>query len=101
VFSYASVVDGGGAGANKQCIHTCGDRHVGRGGVRTLVSDALCAVSCCAGDAGPKPDEPEAAAVSAAALAFFRNRASAPRDMSAAATVQFRAACDAVLAQVY
>lgn len=53
------------------------------------------------GDAGPKPDEPEAAAVSAAALAFFRNRASAPRDMSAAATVQFRAACDAVLAQVY
>lgn len=60
-----------------------------------------CAVLCCAGDAGPKPDEPEAAAVSAAALAFFRNRASAPRDMSAAATVQFRAACDAVLAQVY
>lgn len=58
-------------------------------------------VLCCAGDAGPKPDEPEAAAVSAAALAFFRNRASAPRDMSAAATVQFRAACDAVLAQVY
>jgi hypothetical protein len=59
---------------------------------------------CCAvpsGDAGPKPDEPEAAAVSVAALAFFRNRASAPRDMSAAATVQFRAACDAVLAQVY
>lgn len=60
-----------------------------------------CAVLCCAGDAGPKPDEPEAAAVSAACLAFFRNRASAPRDMSAAATVQFRAACDAVLAQVY
>jgi hypothetical protein len=39
--------------------------------------------------------------VSAAALAFFRNRASAPRDMSAAATVQFRAACDAVLGHVY
>jgi hypothetical protein len=53
------------------------------------------------GDPGPKPTEPEAAAVSAAALAFFRNRASAPRDMSAAATVQFRAACDAVLAHVY
>jgi glutathione S-transferase len=53
------------------------------------------------GSAGPRVAEPEAAAVGAAALAFFRNRASAPRDMSAAATVQFRAACDAVLADIY
>uniref|UniRef100_A0A383VDH2 GST N-terminal domain-containing protein n=1 Tax=Tetradesmus obliquus TaxID=3088 RepID=A0A383VDH2_TETOB len=53
------------------------------------------------GSAGPRVTEPEAAAVGAAALAFFRNRASAPRDMSAAATVQFRAACDAVLADIY
>jgi hypothetical protein len=66
----------------------------------TLTKTRSCVVHD-AGDAGPKPEEPEAAAVSAAALAFFRNRASAPRDMSAAATVQFRAACDAVLAQVY
>eukprot|EP00879_Flechtneria_rotunda_P017240 GHRR01018061.1.p1 GENE.GHRR01018061.1~~GHRR01018061.1.p1 ORF type:complete len:536 (+),score=226.49 GHRR01018061.1:832-2439(+) len=53
------------------------------------------------GKAGPKAEEREAAAVGAAGLAFFRNRASAPRDMSAAATVQFRAACDAVLADMY
>jgi glutathione S-transferase len=65
-----------------------------------LVLDQLCNMLL-TGDPGPKADDPEAAAVGTAALAFFRNRASAPRDMSAAATVQFRAACDALLAQLY
>jgi hypothetical protein len=37
------------------------------------------------------------AAVGAAALAFFRSRASAPRDLSAAACDELRAACAAVL----
>jgi glutathione S-transferase len=50
---------------------------------------------------GPKADQPEAAAIGAAALAFFRNRASAPRDMSAAAADRFRSACDAVLQDIY
>lgn len=62
--------------------------------------DKLCGMLL-TGEPGPKAEDDEAAAVGAAALAFFRNRASAPRDMSAAATVQFRAACDAVLAHVY
>jgi hypothetical protein len=62
--------------------------------------DKLCSMLL-TGEPGPKAEDDEAAAVGAAALAFFRNRASAPRDMSAAATVQFRAACDAVLAHVY
>jgi hypothetical protein len=50
---------------------------------------------------GPKADAPEAAAIGAASLAFFRNRASAPRDMSALAAERFRAACDAVLMDIY
>ncbi|GBG00177.1 glutathione S-transferase [Raphidocelis subcapitata] len=53
------------------------------------------------GNMGPKADAPEAAAIGAAALAFFRNRASAPRDMSATAAERFRAACDAVLMDIY
>ncbi|MEW5313638.1 MAG: hypothetical protein WDW38_005190 [Sanguina aurantia] len=43
----------------------------------------------------------EQAAVGAAALAFFHNRASAPRDMSAAAVVELRAACMAVMRELY
>ncbi|KIZ07611.1 glutathione S-transferase [Monoraphidium neglectum] len=53
------------------------------------------------GNAGPKADDPEAAAIGAASLAFFRNRASAPRDMSATAAERFRAACDKVLLDIY
>ncbi len=53
------------------------------------------------GAMGPKAEDPEAAAIGAAALAFFRNRASAPRDMSATAAERFRAACDAVLRDIY
>mmetsp|Transcript_24579 Transcript_24579/g.53637 ORF Transcript_24579/g.53637 Transcript_24579/m.53637 type:complete len:87 (-) Transcript_24579:242-502(-) len=40
-------------------------------------------------------------AIAAAALAFVRNRVSAPRDMSAAAAIEFRAAADKLLAGVY
>lgn len=47
------------------------------------------------------PDDAEAAALGAPALAFFRNRASAPRDMSGAAVEQLRAACDALLMHMY
>lgn len=89
----------------------CADCAVSINGQRSQVSpavrnavhlhlDRLCNMLL-TGNAGPKAERPEAAAIGAAALAFFRNRASAPRDMSAAATVQFRAACDAVLADIY
>lgn len=80
-----------------------GNRPVIAGAVRAAVErhlDRLCRLLL-SGNAGPKAEDVEAAAVGAAALAFFRNRASAPRDMSAAATVVFRAACDEVLKQVY
>lgn len=55
------------------------------------------------GDAGTplSPELREQAAVGAAALAFFHNRASAPRDMSAAAVVELRAACMAVMRELY
>jgi muconolactone delta-isomerase len=53
------------------------------------------------GQTGPKPEMREAAAVSTAAMAFFRNRASSPRDMTAAAAEQFRAACDHLLKDIY
>jgi len=53
------------------------------------------------GSMGPKADHPEAAAIGAAAIAFFRNRASAPRDMSASAAERFRSACDLLLMDIY
>jgi hypothetical protein len=40
-------------------------------------------------------------ATGAAALAFVRNRVSAPRDMSSEAATQFRAAADALLLSIY
>ena len=53
------------------------------------------------GRPGPQAMSPEAAAVGSAALAFFRNRASAPRDVSAAAAEKLRAACDEALRTIY
>lgn len=54
-----------------------------------------------AGDPGPKNLDAEARAVEAASLAYFRNRASAPRDLSANACQQLRDACVAVLQDAY
>lgn len=59
---------------------------------------------CCqllTGNPGPQAPQAEAKSMGAAALAFFRNRASSPRDMSAAGTEEFRTACDAVLADIF
>lgn len=44
---------------------------------------------------------PKSAAVGAAAIAFLRSRVSSPRDMSAAAADQLRAACDTMLSNMY
>ena len=53
------------------------------------------------GDAGPSPASKEAVALQVACLAYFRNLGSAPRDMSAAAMVELRAACDHVVQAAY
>ncbi|KAL3147580.1 glutathione s-transferase [Trebouxia sp. C0009 RCD-2024] len=53
------------------------------------------------GEPGPKNPDAEARAVEAASLAYFRNRASAPRDLSANACQQLRDACLAVLQDAY
>ena len=54
-----------------------------------------------AGQPGAKHEHLEANALGSAALAFFHNRASAPRDLSAAAAEQLRAACLKVLISMY
>lgn len=43
----------------------------------------------------------ESAAVQVAMLAYFRNLGTAPRDMTAGAMTQLRAACDAVISRSY
>ena len=55
----------------------------------------------CAGTAGPRHPDLEAAPLGSAALTFFAQRASAPRDLSAAAAHELRAACYAVLKDMY
>jgi glutathione S-transferase len=45
--------------------------------------------------------DPKVAAIGAIALAFLRNRASAPRDMSAGAAVAFRSAIDMLMRSLY
>lgn len=55
----------------------------------------------CAGNPGERHDCKEACAIGSAALVFFRNRASAPRDMSAAAAHELREACSAVLDDMF
>lgn len=54
-----------------------------------------------AGKPGPKNEDAEGRAVEAASMAYFRNRASAPRDLSANACEQLRNACLAVLQDAY
>ena len=49
------------------------------------------------GSVGAKHADAQGRAIGAATLAYWRNRASSPRDMSALAASEMRAACDAVL----
>jgi len=72
-------------------------------GIPEAVEAALLWVSryLLTGDSARPTLELEGAAVSAVALAYFRNRASAPRDMSARAAEQLRAACDHLLTRVF
>ena len=53
------------------------------------------------GDPGLSPRSKEAVAVQVAALAYFRNLGTSPRDMSAAAMDELRAACDVVIQAAY
>ncbi|KAK9829557.1 hypothetical protein WJX72_006479 [[Myrmecia] bisecta] len=53
------------------------------------------------GSPGPRHAAPEANAIGSAALAFFRNRASSPRDLSAAACHELREACLEVLKDMF
>eukprot|EP00884_Botryococcus_braunii_P008653 jgi/Botrbrau1/1778/Bobra.0217s0033.1 len=53
------------------------------------------------GDAGSPYPEKEGNAVGSAAVAFFRNRASSPRDLSGPACAELRNACDEVLKNMY
>lgn len=52
-------------------------------------------------DAHPAEPPAESAAVQVAMLAYFRNLASSPRDMTASAVEQLRMACDAVIQNSY
>jgi N-formylglutamate amidohydrolase len=51
--------------------------------------------------AGQSPASKEAVAIQVAVLAYFRNLGSAPRDLTAAAVEQVRAACDRVIQVAY
>uniref|UniRef100_A0A7S3VL85 GST N-terminal domain-containing protein n=1 Tax=Dunaliella tertiolecta TaxID=3047 RepID=A0A7S3VL85_DUNTE len=53
------------------------------------------------GNPGPKAGDAYAKAAGAAALAFFRNRATSPRDMTAPEADEFRSAIDELLKDVY
>ena len=53
------------------------------------------------GDPGPKHPEAAGRAIGAAVLAYWRNRASSPRDMTAEAAHQMRRACDEVLKETF
>ena len=59
------------------------------------------AYACLQGEPGPKHPEAAGRAVGAAVLAYWRNRASSPRDMTAEAAHQMRRACDEVLKETY
>lgn len=54
-----------------------------------------------AGTPGQRHDCIEACAIGSAALVFFRNRISAPRDVSAAAAVELRNACSEILQDMF
>ncbi len=53
------------------------------------------------GAPGPRHPDRAAAAIGAATMAFFHNRASSPRDMSAAAAQELRSACMEVMRDLY
>ena len=53
------------------------------------------------GTPGQRDDCVEACAIGSAALVFFRNRISAPRDMTAAAATELRHACSEVLHDMF
>eukprot|EP00892_Ulva_mutabilis_P008032 jgi/Ulvmu1/5600/UM023_0137.1 len=53
------------------------------------------------GNTGDSPEDPEETAIQAVTLAYLRNLATSPRDMSLPAAQQYRLACDAVLKCVY
>ena len=53
------------------------------------------------GEVGRKAGNVEARCIGAVALVFFKNAVMAPRDMSAAAAEELRAACDLVIDHVY
>jgi glutathione S-transferase len=53
------------------------------------------------GQVGPRPSSSEEAQVGVSCLAYLRSRCCAPRDMSAPAAEQLRAACDVLLANSY
>lgn len=53
------------------------------------------------GKPGPRNEDAEARAIGAAGLAYFRSRASAPRDLSANACHELREACLAVVKDTY
>jgi hypothetical protein len=73
------------------------------GRLRAEVEAALLRVSAwlLTGQAGRSPESREAVAIQVAALAYFRNLASAPRDMTAPAVEQLRRACDCVIQAAY
>lgn len=71
--------------------------------VRAEVEAGLMRVCSCllTKSPGASPLSKEAVAIQVAAVAYFRNLATAPRDMSAAAVTQLRRACDEVLQAAY
>lgn len=73
------------------------------GRVRAEVEAGLLRVCSCllTKSPGSSPLSKEGVAIQVAALAYFRNLASAPRDMSAAAVTQLRQACDEVIQAAY
>ncbi len=63
-----------------------------------------CQLTLCSfaqGEPGPKHPEAAGRAVGAGVLAYWRNRASSPRDMTAEAAHQMRLACDEVLKETF
>ena len=69
--------------------------------LETHVDSCLKLIFFCEGVPGDRFDCKEACAIGSAALVFFRNRASAPRDMSASAASELRDACSEVLLDMF
>lgn len=71
--------------------------------VSAVVENALqrLCVYLLTGDSGSSPEDKEEIAIQVVTLAFLRNLASSPRDMTAGAASEFRLACDAVISKAY